>query len=80
MVHIIKNPAGTFSYVGQVPVTLMRTRKPTREDIMGGRVLDDGLAYVGKSRPTIERAVQDALMLAPGHLCGLDGCACREMF
>ena len=35
--HVIHNPAGTFSYVGSIPVTLARIVPATKSDVMGGR-------------------------------------------
>ena len=35
--HVIHNPAGTYSYVGSLPVTLARIVPATRSDVMGGR-------------------------------------------
>ena len=34
---IIKNPAGTFSYVGSIPTVLGEERPATRADILGNR-------------------------------------------
>lgn len=35
--HIIRNPKGTFSYVGSIPYALGTEVKATRSDVMGGR-------------------------------------------
>ena len=34
---VIKNPTGTYSYVGSVPHCLGKEVKATRADVMGGR-------------------------------------------
>lgn len=36
-VHISKNPAGTYSFVGHLPATLGNTRIATTADVMAGR-------------------------------------------
>lgn len=35
--HVMKNPAGTFSYVGTIPANLGKAVVATMADIMGGR-------------------------------------------
>ncbi len=40
--HVIKNPAGTYSYVGSLPPSLANVALATKSDVMGGR------AYRGK--------------------------------
>ena len=78
--HIIKNPSGTFSFVGSVPVSLMDTRKPTTADVMGGRVdHETGLAYVTRTYQNVEAAIKDANSVG-AKLCTLKGCACRKLF
>ena len=39
--HIIKNPAGTYSYVGSIPLVLAKIVEPTKADIMAGRYFTD---------------------------------------
>lgn len=39
--HIIKNPAGTFSFVGSIPLVLAKIVEPTKADIMAGRYFKD---------------------------------------
>ena len=47
--HVIKNPAGTFSFVGSIPLELGKRVKPTSSDIMAGRFFMDGeTAYAVK--------------------------------
>ena len=47
--HVIKNPAGTFSFVGSIPQELGERVKPTSSDIMAGRFYMDGeIAYAVK--------------------------------
>ena len=47
--HVIKNPAGTFSFVGSIPQELGTKVKPTSFDIMAGRYFMDGkTAYAVK--------------------------------
>jgi hypothetical protein len=62
--HIIKNPAGTYSYVGRVPVTLMRLADANRSDILGCRAFkaDDGSmkVYKGRTFQTYDEALQYA--------------------
>jgi hypothetical protein len=40
--HIILNPAGSYSYVGSIPTVLGKRVKPTSSDIMAGRFFKDG--------------------------------------
>lgn len=40
--HVIKNPAGTFSYVGSIPRELGEKVKPSTSDIMAGRFYTEG--------------------------------------
>ena len=40
-VHVLKNPAGTYSFVGRIPASLGNKVPANREDIMGGRAFDD---------------------------------------
>lgn len=35
--HVIKNPAGTYSFVGSIPRALGNQVKPTSDDIIAGR-------------------------------------------
>lgn len=76
--HIIKVPTG-YTSVGSVPVDFMTSRKPTRTDIMGGRVQSDGLAYFTQPRPTVEQWLSDAKE-AGAKLCSSPTCACRKLF
>jgi hypothetical protein len=39
--HVIKNPAGTFSFVGSIPLVLAVLVEPTKADIMAGRYFQD---------------------------------------
>jgi hypothetical protein len=39
--HVIKNPAGTYSYVGQIPADLCYIVPATKSDVMGGRAWID---------------------------------------
>lgn len=34
---LMKNPAGTYSFVGSVPASLFKEVKATKEDVMAGR-------------------------------------------
>jgi len=46
---VIKNPKGTFSYVGSVPIALGVKAKPSLSDVMAGRVYtEDGITYTTK--------------------------------
>ena len=40
-IHVIKNPAGTYSFVGTLPATLGNIVKADRAAIMGNRTLDE---------------------------------------
>ena len=37
--HVIKNPTGTYSYVGDIPYCLGKLVRASKSDIMGGRVV-----------------------------------------
>ena len=39
--HVIKNPAGTYSFVGSIPIELGSKVKPTCSDIMAGRTVSE---------------------------------------
>jgi hypothetical protein len=45
--HVIRNPAGTYSYVGTVPAALGVEAPATRADVMGGR------SYFNANRETV---------------------------
>lgn len=77
--HVIRNPAGTLSLVGAVNTDMMTRRKPTRSDIMGGRVQPDGFAYVGRAYGSIEEIKADAAKCG-ARLCEIPTCACRKLF
>jgi len=53
--HIHHNPAGTYSFVGTIPLVLAETVKPTTADIMAGRYFTDpnGKAH-GYKFPTFD--------------------------
>jgi len=58
---IIKNPVGTFSVVGSVPITALDVHPMTQSDAMGGRVINvDGknMGWTGKAFPTVEGAIE----------------------
>lgn len=64
---VIKNPAGTYSYVGRIPVVLGNRIPATKSDIMGGRAYrynedDPGNCYTWKFPvfPTRGEAVEFA--------------------
>ncbi len=69
---------GKFALVGSVPIGMMSQRKPTSADIMGGRVMDDGYAYVGKAYDTIDDIKHKINGI--GKLCESKTCACRKLF
>ena len=72
--------ATIFYFVGSVPAALMDTRKPTRSDVMGGRVdFETGLAYVGRIYYDVETMVADAKAVGAA-LCSSPGCSCRKLF
>ena len=81
--HIIKNPAGTYSYVGHVPTALAEVIPAKYADIIGGRAFrdQDGRAMTHHFRPreSIQQAVDDAVAIS-APLCDLVGCACRKLF
>lgn len=54
--HILLNPAGTYSYVGNVPIELCEGRIPTRSDILGQNVHTDGKSYHSKRFSTYAEA------------------------
>lgn len=62
--HVIDNPAGTHGYVGSIPVDLLKLRKPTRSDVMGGRIVEiDGERFgwgTSKLFPTRKEAIDYA--------------------
>ena len=61
--HVIKNPANTFSFVGSIPQELGKRVKPTINDIMAGRfITDNGNTYAVKFPvfPTRQDAINHA--------------------
>lgn len=63
--HVIKNPNGTFSFVGTLPITLASRVEAVEADVVGGRAFkwgDDGKLYAWKfpTFPTREEAVEFA--------------------
>lgn len=61
--HVIKNPANSFSYVGSIPASLGEKHEPTTADIMAGRcIVDEDSTYVVKfpTFDTRQRAIQHA--------------------
>jgi hypothetical protein len=78
--HINHNPAGNFSFVGTIPVTLMATRKPTRSDVMGGRVdFATGLAYYAPVYKTVAEAMDAAVAAGlKDMVCKNPKCACSS--
>ena len=76
--HILKNPTGTFSPVGSVPLGMMRQSVPTADDAMGGRVRN-GVAYNTRGFPSVEDFLAAAASSGT-KLCDLPGCACRKYF
>ena len=48
--HVIHNPAGSFNFVGSIPLELGKRVKPTASDIMALRTFNDnnGNAYAIK--------------------------------
>ena len=50
--HILKNPAGTYSYVGNVPAALCDVVPADRDDVMGGRAFtdNDGVLMTHRNR------------------------------
>jgi hypothetical protein len=82
--HVMKNPVGhqpgwNYSLTGTVPLALMDGRKPTRHDVMGGRVAPDGLAYHGRKWQSIAE-IREAARETGVRLCTTPGCACRKLF
>lgn len=64
-VFVIKNPTGTYSYVGRIPVVLGNLVPATADDVMGGRAHrapGDGNLYTYKfpNFPTRDEAVEFA--------------------
>jgi hypothetical protein len=76
--HVIKNPKGTYSLVGSVPAAMMEQRKPTQNDIMGGRVQADGFAYVDRVYGSIEE-IREAAAKCGATLCSSETCACYQL-
>lgn len=76
--HVIKNPAGSYSVVGSVPLAMMAARKPSPADIMAGRV-SGGVAYVAKSYASIEE-IKAAAAACGAKLCAAPNCSCRSLF
>ena len=81
--HIIKNPVGTFSFVGNVPRILGKEVPATTNDIMGGRSYKnaDGDVVTTKFTPfqTADAAVAHAKSKGV-KLCSSPTCSCRELF
>jgi hypothetical protein len=70
--HVLKNPAGTYSVVGSVPVTCITLREPTRDDVMGGRIVEtpEGRrGWTGRGFGTWQDAA-NAVLAGGGTLCG----------
>ena len=83
--HIMNNPKGhapgyNYSLVGSVPVSMMDRRKPTRSDVMGGRVQKDGFAYVGRKWESVAEILEAAKQAGDVRLCSSPTCLCRELF
>lgn len=58
--HVIQFPSGKFGFVGSIPTVICLSRKPTASDIMGGRVMKDGLVYYSPSFDTRQQAIDHA--------------------
>lgn len=62
--YVILNPAGTYSYVGNLPRVLGVEADPTKSDVMGGRCYTKapGVYKVTKfpTFPTAEAAIKHA--------------------
>lgn len=68
--HVIKNPAGTYSYVGSIPLDLATFVEPTTSDIMAGRTFKvDGKIMTPKF--PLFNTEQEAIAFAEskGHEC-----------
>lgn len=44
--HVFKNPAGTFSYVGSIPKSLAQLVPASDSDVMGGRAFSDDVGNI----------------------------------
>ena len=72
---VIKNPAGTYSYVGSVPASLMSWHKATIADIRGQRAITapNGDLIAGKSflaetrQEAIDFAADLGINIMPEH-------------
>ena len=75
MVHVIQNPAGTYSLVGQVPRTLCDEREPTTADVLGGRV-DPTTRKVYQPRVYVSAREALAAVATTDAGCTIETCAC----
>jgi len=66
--HIIKNPAGTYSYVGNVPAVLCAIVPATKDDVMGGRAWEsvDGELLTTKVKVFASREEAETAALMAG--------------
>ncbi len=65
-VHIIKNPAGTFSFVGTLPAALATLVPATTADIMAGRAFTAPNGAVVAPKFPVFATAADAAAFAAG--------------
>lgn len=78
MVHVIQNPAGTFSLVGMIPRELCDECEPTKADVLGSRVdMTTRKVY----RPKVFKTAQEAFAAidATEYACNMVVCACTRL-
>lgn len=65
--HVIHNPAGTYSYVGSLPVTLARIVPATQYDVMGGRAFRGDRGELCAYKFPVFNTEADAIAFAKSH-------------
>lgn len=82
--HIIKNPAGTYSFVGSIPANLCEWVPATSADVMAGRAQKNPNTgtWVAPKKPifTEVTAAVDFAINNDARLCESPTCACRTLF
>ena len=65
--HVIHNPAGTYSYVGSLPVTLARSVPATMSDTLGGRSFRGENGELCAYKFPVFQTEADAVAFAKSH-------------
>ena len=65
--HIIKNPAGSFSYVGSIPASLGTETPASPPDVMGGRAFKNKSGELVTLQFPVFQTRGDAILFATLH-------------